>query len=54
MVLQEFESMERTFSIIMKLFDHEMAYTDMMLPNSNLSACSVRVAFTVAAYGDAQ
>ena len=56
MILQEFEKYG-AYIQRMKLFesnDHGMAYTDLMPPNSNLSACSVRGAFTVAAYGDAQ
>ena len=56
MILQEFEKYG-AYIQRMKLYesnDHGMAYTDMMPPNPNLSACSVRVAFIVAAYDDAQ
>ena len=55
-ILQEFERYA-AYIQRMKLFesnDHGMAYTDMTPQNSNLSACSVRVVFTVAAHGDAQ
>ena len=55
-ILQELEE-DGAYIQHMKLFennDYRMAYTDVMPLISNLSACSVRVAFTVAAYGDAQ